>query len=111
MNTIRTPRQGISETSRRIAEAVDDQAWQEFRVSMKGKSTEEKLMMLMQYYAANGGTASSYGLTDKEKREQANVRIRCDNYVKALARGGLLLPGCDWKKLWTVGKPSHWIKR
>ena len=49
-NSIRTPRQGTSETSRRIAQAVDDEEWQEFRVSMKGKSTTDKLRMLKAYY-------------------------------------------------------------
>lgn len=92
-NTIRTPKEGITEGSRRIAQAVDDEAWQRFRVSMKGQSTLKKLNMLRRYYYSHDGGASSFGMTLSEKIEQANVRIRVDNYLKALCRGGQLHPG------------------
>lgn len=80
-NSIRTPRQGMSATSRRIAEAVDDEDWQKFRLSMKGQSTERKLNMLEEYYNAHVG------------EDEDNVTIRVDNYIKALCRGGQLYPG------------------
>lgn len=80
MNTIRTPRLGLSATSRRIAQAVDDEGWQEFRLSLKGISTQDKLQKLVGYY--NAGKL----LTDD------TVYIRVDNYLKALARGGQIAP-------------------
>lgn len=70
MNSIRTPRAGCVSW---IAKAVDDEGWQTFRVGLKGTSTEYKLEQLAAYY---DGT---------EVR-----KIRVDNYLKALARGGLI---------------------
>lgn len=74
-NSIRTPKPGRTAASRRIAEAVDNEAWQEFRVSLKGKPTLTKIAELSWYY--------HYGPDDWETR-----KIRVDNYLKALARGG-----------------------
>lgn len=90
-NSIRTPRQGKSATSRRIAEAVDNEQWQEFRVSLKGLSTRDKLARLKHYYTFS-------------EDDNADVSIRVDNYIKALCRGGQLFRGeslesmirCGW---------------
>jgi hypothetical protein len=79
-NSIRTPKQGVTAGSRRIAEAVDDEDWQKFRLSMKGKSTQDKLWMLKQYWNDNTENGATYASDD--------VYIRIDNYLKALARGG-----------------------
>lgn len=112
-NSIRTPRQGISETSQRIAQAVDDEEWQEFRVSLKGQSTQMKISRLVDYYCKHGGHASTHGMTDAEKFEHESVKIRVDNYIKALCRGGQLYPGCDFAKLFDAHGRfiDGWIKR
>jgi len=112
-NSIRTPRQGVTANSKRIAEAVDNEEWQKFRLSLKGWPTEYKIAQLIKYYCSHGGHCSDYGMTTAEKREQENVRIRVDNYVKALCRGGQLYPGCDFKALFDEhGKfMDRWIKR
>lgn len=86
-NTIRTPRQGITASSRRIAQAVDDQEWQEFRVSLKGQSTWRKLSRLFAYWSTNDP------LECKDDGKDCDVCIRVDNYIKALCRGGQLHPG------------------
>jgi hypothetical protein len=70
-NSIRTPKPG---TPKHIAEAVDDEEWQKFRLSLKGISTKEKLDKLVDYYHT--------------ETNQQTVDIRVDNYLKALARGG-----------------------
>lgn len=77
-NSIRTPKQGTNATSRRIAEAVDNEGWQFFRVGLKGKSTENKLKMLAMYM-------ETHWAWDKPDSDEY---IRVDNYLKALARGG-----------------------
>jgi hypothetical protein len=85
-NSIRTPKQGMSATSRRIAEAVDNEEWQKFRVSMKGIPTSDKLDKLREYHD---------GLNDNEDtsdEETVHAAIRVDNYLKALARGGQIAP-------------------
>lgn len=74
-NSIRTPKQGKTEYSRRVAEAVDDEDWQRFRVSLKGLPTAEKLRRLRLAYL-------------ERYNEEEVMRIRVDNYLKALARGG-----------------------
>jgi hypothetical protein len=108
-NTIREPRQGTTTKSRRIAQAVDDQEWQEFRVSLKGKSTSDKLKMLKGYYEEEfvhtHVEESFVGGTLVSGRDDCDVCIRIDNYLKALARGGQLVGGVnlidvialDWK--------------
>jgi len=73
-NSYRNPKPGTNATSRRIAKAVDDEEWQKFRVSLKGQSTTTKLRRLKRYYEDGIG--------------EADVEIRVDNYLKALARGG-----------------------
>ena len=89
---IRVPRQGVTANSKRIARAVDDQSWQEFRVSLKGLSTRQKLDKLAAYYSEYHKPSSS----DPEWEE--TVEIRIDNYLKALARGGQLHEGVSLKK-------------
>jgi hypothetical protein len=101
-NSIRTPRLGVTANSKRIAQAVDDEEWQKFRVSMKGKSTREKLDMLRGYWEA---PTETLGATDDD------VFIRVDNYIKALCRGGLLYAGCDIEAMADGGWSSNWIKR
>lgn len=86
-NSIRTPRLGTNATSRRIAQAVDDQEWQEIRLSMKGIPTESKLKMLEWYY----GYGDHQYIT--KECDDCDVCIRIDNYIKALCRGGQLNGG------------------
>lgn len=80
-NSIRTPKQGTSATSKRIAEAVDDEEWQKFRLSLKGISTQAKLGLLQTYW-------SLHCMND----DYDDLWIRVDNYLKALARGGQIEP-------------------
>lgn len=93
-NSIRTPRQGVTANSRRIAQAVDNEEWQVFRVSLKGKSTEDKLSELRRYWNANshGHTVSLAHKRDVLQYD-CDICIRVDNYIKALCRGGQLLAG------------------
>src|SRR5690348_9516482 len=87
-NSIRTPKQGVTAGSRRIAQAVDNEEWQKFRVSLKGKSTQTKLEMLERYWNAwCGGIGLCGGAHD------CDFCIRVDNYIKALCRGGQLNGG------------------
>jgi hypothetical protein len=105
-NSIRTPRQGKSATSRRIAEAVDDEEWQKFRLSLKGLDTESKLNSLREYYE----DMQKHLDPDRWDMEDwpmlgimlEDVRIRVDNYLKALARGGQLPKGVSLEQalLW-----------
>jgi hypothetical protein len=88
VNSIRTPKQGVSATSRRIAQAVDNEEWQKFRLSMKGVATRHKLDMLVDYYDDN--VVYNDSVTQQEIED---VKIRIDNYIKALCRGGQLEPG------------------
>jgi len=85
-NSIRTPLQGNNANSRRIAQAVDNEEWQEIRLSMKGISTEAKLEMLRRYYC-------TFQHDLEKPNNDCNVCIRIDNYIKALCRGGQLYPG------------------
>ena len=67
-------------TQREILGAVRNDAWQRFRRSLKGLSTEEKLDHLDSYLERR----SSNG---KVSRKDI---IRVDNYINALLRGGQL---------------------
>ena len=94
-NSIRTPRSGTTATSRRIAQAVDDERWQKYRVSMKGRTTTEKLDMLQLYWETEPHKSDP---NDPSKMHDGidmdcDVCIRLDNYLKALCRGGQLYPG------------------
>jgi len=88
-NSIRTPRLGTNATSRRIAQAVDNEEWQKFRVSMKGHTTQTKLDMLC-WYVNEEGEHNHDG--DHFDTAACDVCIRVDNYIKALCRGGQLWP-------------------
>lgn len=92
-NSIRTPRQGITANSRRIAQAVDDEGWQEFRISMKGVSTSGKIDMLGTYWIER------HEDVEHEMSPECDVCIRVDNYIKALCRGGQLEAGVGLSEL------------
>lgn len=63
-----------------IQQAVNDADWQNFRLTLKGRSTPEKLDMLFAHIQFNNvGHATS---------------IRVDNYINALKRGGQLDEHC-----------------
>jgi hypothetical protein len=100
-NSIRTPRQGVTANSQRIAKAVDDEEWQAFRLSLKGKSTHEKLIELDHYWI---NTPHADGCSDPHEDESADcdVCIRLDNYIKALCRGGQLVAGQSIKDACTL---------
>jgi hypothetical protein len=102
-NSIRTPRQGKSKTSRRIAAAVDDEEWQQFRLSLKGISTQDKLDALRAYYEERAVLDQTQHSVDDFHQERGWsavcwVCIRIDNYLKALARGGQLERGVSLKQ-------------
>lgn len=93
-NSIRTPKIGKSVTSQKIAEAVDDEKWQEFRVSLKGKPTTDKINELHQYWDSNfHGHVIKQSDSDNVFQYDCAYCIRIDNYIKALCRGGQLYPG------------------
>jgi hypothetical protein len=85
-NSIRTPRHGKSKTSRRIAAAVDDEEWQQFRISLKGMDTQSKINNLREYF-------QDQHYEQRVFAPDCYVCIRVDNYLKALARGGQLEKG------------------
>jgi hypothetical protein len=61
-----------------VYELEDSERWQLFRVSMKGRTTSEKLYMLHNYYAKHDAATV------------AREKCRIDNYIGALKRGGQL---------------------
>lgn len=94
-NSIRTPRRGVTANSRRIAEAVDNEEWQKFRVSLKGHSTQSKLNMLRNYWTIEDLGEKHIGelVEGPQVNLDCDVCIRVDNYIKALCRGGQLHAG------------------
>jgi hypothetical protein len=60
---------------------VQDAAWQVFRKSLKGTTTQHKLLRLEHWWRTNW--------TDNAERQ---IRVRCQvtNYIYALKRGGQL---------------------
>lgn len=64
-----------------IAEAVKNDEWQAFRRSLKGQTTENKLIWLRARYA---------GIREKYARVPWEEKCRIDNYINALKRGGQL---------------------
>lgn len=94
-NSIRTPKQGVTANSRRIAEAVDNEEWQEFRVSLKGTSTQYKINQLEQYWL----TSHDWDVPGGHNGSDCDVCIRVDNYVKALCRGGQLHTGMSLENI------------
>lgn len=109
-NSIRTPRKGITASSEMIAQAVDNEEWQKFRVSLKGETTRTKLLKLKEYYKDHHVGKFHVGGTD-EDREAAFVLIRVDNYIKALCRGGLLHPGMSLQTMLDTDWDLKAIKR
>lgn len=72
----------------RVLNAVHDDAWQAFRVSMKGELTWVKLQMLQDYWDSHVGPEY-----ERVPGDNCVYCIRVDNYLKALCRGGQLHPG------------------
>jgi hypothetical protein len=69
---------------------VDNEEWQRFRVSLKGRATNQKLQQLVNYLVAVRPHEPGEG-------EEYAVRvIRVDNYLKALARGGQIKVTSDY---------------
>lgn len=100
-NGIRDPKEGNNETSRRIAQAVDNREWQQFRVSIKGMQTKHKLEQLVTYYYEAKITVKGLALLDQIDQTKfdtmmKDIEIRVDNYLKALARGGQLAVTDDY---------------
>ena len=72
-----------------IKTAVDDPDWQRFRESLRGTSTEFKLLRLESYaFGQLGGGAPELGLYSS--RVDIYRAIRVSNYLNALKRGGQL---------------------
>ena len=69
--------------------AVKDSYWQSIRLSMKGKSLQEKYNILYCYVYDNFKALENGLISDGEWRK---VKIRSTNYVTALSRGGLIKP-------------------
>lgn len=65
-----------------VYEAADHEEWQQFRVSMKGQSTQVKIYRLI----SRRTKAIIQG--DSNRRDRELCRI--DNYIGALVRGGFL---------------------
>lgn len=77
----------------RVQEAVKDEAWQEFRRSLKGLPTAQKLDRLQEYWEAHKfhdyAKHAWYPLDPVPDCDQC---IQVDNYLKALMRGGQIEP-------------------
>jgi len=87
-------------SKKEIEDAVADEGWQEFRISLKGMATKEKLKRLHQYLDDIFTTSS---LPMKE--------IQVLNYLNALSRGGQILPitqvrGIELRQLFSDKKIS-----
>ena len=59
-----------------IKQAIKDNDWQEFRLTLKGQSTKQKLRMLRQWKRKNKNSKKSL--------------IQTENYINALKRAGRL---------------------
>lgn len=98
----------------RIAQAVSDEEWQRFRLSLKGLPTKEKLQALDVYYSSwphTHVTEDLPGGTSTSGRDDCDVCIQVDNYIKALCRGGQLRRGATLIEMATCGWSSDWIIR
>jgi hypothetical protein len=80
-----------------VKRATADPKWQEFRKSLKGISTYDKLTRLGEYYLDNAEHVCPFNI--EPCGLACDVCVQVDNYVKALCRGGQLYPG---ESLWTV---------
>jgi len=96
-NSIRTPKRGVTANSKRIAEAVDNEEWQKFRVAMRGLSTADKICELQAYHDLTPHTHTVTRLPGGQLTERDNCAacIRVDNYIKALCRDGQLKKGTN----------------
>ena len=107
-NSIRSPRPGKTAWSKRIAKAVDDEDWQDYRLGMKGRSTTMKLHWLKHYFEREHAHLEEGMFFSMELHLEGwgncDFCIRVDNYIKALCRGGQLYPG---ESLLTAVK-SNW---
>lgn len=103
-NSIRTPKLGTTVMSRRIAQAVDNEMWQMFRISLKGKTTEAKLAKLKSYYFSHSHKLDHDLGKDRIDINDCDICIRVDNYIKALCRGGQLKP----KESLRTALDAHW---
>lgn len=65
-----------SDYLKKVQKTVDDPAWQNFRKSLKGLSTQTKLTKLSQW--------------TKKKKGSPKAKLQVSNYKGALKRGGLL---------------------
>lgn len=65
-----------------VYQVADHERWQQFRVSLKGQSTRMKLLRLKRYYDEQYSKAQGI--------QQRIEKIRIDNYIGSLRRGGLL---------------------
>ena len=59
-----------------VFQAVNNMEWQTFRISLKGKSTNEKIKGLREWLVLNDNSHRS--------------KIQVTNYIHALKRGGIL---------------------
>lgn len=59
-----------------VFQAVNNMEWQTFRISLKGKSTNEKIKGLREWLVLNDNSYRS--------------KIQVTNYIHALKRGGIL---------------------
>lgn len=71
-----------------IQRAIKDQQWQKLRVSMKGKSTEEKLKMCRDWLRV-GFLAEPFKASESGLGYDIAI-IQVTNYINALKRGGQL---------------------
>jgi hypothetical protein len=106
----------------RIQQAVHDDDWQEFRKSLKGISTADKLDALQGYWEseAHNRTPRPHWLAYKQgwseptdphfwsnvDIEDCDVCIRVDNYIKALCRGGQIIRFITLSYVRNVKTPS-----
>lgn len=67
-----------------IQKSINNDAWQRFRLSLKGLSTEDKLDNLEGYCQRREKDGNRMSMED---------RCRVDNYINALLRGGQLKRG------------------
>lgn len=72
------------EIKKYCVEDVCGRGWQDFRLSMKGQSTESKLDMLQRWRAKYDDRVLGVDVP-------RDVQVQIDNYVNALLRGGQLI--------------------
>jgi hypothetical protein len=87
----------VATYAEKVKKAVADPHWQQFRKSLKGLSTYDKLQRLGYYYCDNLDLDKHAGI--EPCGLECDVCVRVDNYIKALCRGGQLYPG---ETLWTI---------